>query len=199
MSIGVAAEGETCNEADRIGPGPLVLVVGPSGAGKDTLLAYARERLAGSSGLAFARRRITRPTDATEDHLSVDAAAFAHGVEAGAFPLHWRANGMSYALGPEVAAAIRAGQAVVANGSRAAVKEACTRFADVRVVLITAPPQVLAARIAARGRESAEDVAQRLKREPALERAPELTLVNDGLPEVAGERLVAFLQRLAAA
>ncbi|MDR6951694.1 ribose 1,5-bisphosphokinase [Ancylobacter sp. 3268] len=199
MSVGAAADGESCDEAVRIGPGPLVLVVGPSGAGKDTLLAYARLRLAGTPGLAFARRRITRPADATEDHLSLDAAAFARGVESGTFPLHWRANGLSYALGPEVAAAIRAGQAVVANGSRAAVKEACARFADVRVVLVTAPPQVLAARIAARGRESAEDVAQRLKREPALDRAPELTLVNDGPPEAAGERLAAYLHRLAAA
>ncbi|MBS7588220.1 phosphonate metabolism protein/1,5-bisphosphokinase (PRPP-forming) PhnN [Ancylobacter defluvii] len=182
-----------------MGPGTLVLVVGPSGAGKDTLLSYARERLAGSSGLAFARRRITRPVDATEDHVSVDEATFQRAAAAGEFPLHWRANGLSYALGPEVAEAIRGAAAVVANGSRAAVREACARFSDVRVVLITAPPQVLAARIAARGRESAEDVVQRLKREPALDRAPELTLVNDGPPEAAGERLVAYLQRLAAA
>nr|WP_255607601.1 phosphonate metabolism protein/1,5-bisphosphokinase (PRPP-forming) PhnN [Ancylobacter sp. Lp-2] len=185
--------------AARLGPGTLVLVVGPSGAGKDTLIGLARAQLDGRAGLAFARRRITRPTDATEDHISLDAASFARAVAAGDYPLHWRANGLSYGLGPEVAEAIRAGRIVVANGSRAAVREARRRFADVRLVLVTAPPEVLATRIAARGRESAEDAARRLKREPALEMAPALTLVNDGPPEVAGERLVAFLERLAGA
>ncbi|WP_376772785.1 phosphonate metabolism protein/1,5-bisphosphokinase (PRPP-forming) PhnN [Ancylobacter sonchi] len=192
---GVGADAEA--GVVRLGPGTLVLVVGPSGAGKDTLIGLARARLDGRAGLAFARRRITRPTDVTEDHISLDEAAFARGVAAGEFPLHWRANGLAYALGPEVAEAIGAGRIVVANGSRAAVREARRRFADVRLVLVTAPPEVLAARIAARGRESAEDAARRLTREPALTMAPALTLVNDGAPEAAGARLVAFLEQLA--
>ena len=181
----------------KLGPGTLVLVVGPSGAGKDTLIAHARARLRGREGLAFARRRITRRADATEDHLSLDEAGFARELAEGRFPLHWRANGLSYALGPDVAEAIRAGQVVVANGSRGAVKEARARFAEVRLVLVTAPPRLLAARIAARGRESAEDAARRLTREPPLDRAPELTIVNDGAVEAAGDRLAAFLEGLA--
>ncbi|MBS7537772.1 phosphonate metabolism protein/1,5-bisphosphokinase (PRPP-forming) PhnN [Ancylobacter lacus] len=177
--------------------GTLVFVVGPSGAGKDTLLAYARRRLdggaCGARPVVFARRLITRPVDATEDHIEIDAAGFEAAAAAGRFPLHWRANGLGYALGEDCRAGLAAGHLVVANGSRAAVKEARARFSDVRVVLVSAPPEVLARRLAARGREAAPQVAERLARDPALETVPELTLMNDGPVEAAGERLVAYL------
>jgi ribose 1,5-bisphosphokinase len=176
--------------------GLLVLVVGPSGAGKDTLLAYAKARLGGRSDIVFARRLVTRPPDATEDHEPFDVAAFENGLAAGRFALAWRANGLCYALGPDVKAALAAGRTVVANGSRAAVAEARARYSRVKLVLITAPPEVLAARIAARGREDASATAGRLAREPALDAAPDLTILNDGAIEPAGEKLGAFLAGL---
>ncbi|HZX84797.1 MAG TPA: phosphonate metabolism protein/1,5-bisphosphokinase (PRPP-forming) PhnN, partial [Reyranella sp.] len=67
---------------NRLGPGLLVLVVGPSGAGKDTLLAYACRQLT-EHDVLFARRHITRASDHTEDHLSIDFAAFEQGVAEG--------------------------------------------------------------------------------------------------------------------
>nr|WP_245404644.1 phosphonate metabolism protein/1,5-bisphosphokinase (PRPP-forming) PhnN [Ancylobacter gelatini] len=176
----------------------MVFVVGPSGAGKDTLLSYARQRLAEREGILFARRRITRATDHTEDHLSLDVDAFERGVAEGRFPLYWRANGLGYALGEEVASAIDQGGIVVANGSRAAVAQARRLFARVKVVLVTAPPEVLAARISARGREGGEAAAQRLAREPRIDLPPDLILINDGGIEQAGERLTAYLAGLCA-
>lgn len=177
-------------------PGLLVLVVGPSGAGKDTLLAFAKARLATRPDIVFARRLVTRPADATEDHEPFDVAAFEAGVAADRFALGWQANGLCYALGPDVKAALAVGHTVVANGSRAAIAEARARFARVRVVHITAPPAVLAARIAARGREDADARAGRLAREPALDAPPDLSIVNDGAVEPAGEKLAAFLAGL---
>lgn len=180
----------------RLGPGRLVLVVGPSGAGKDTLIAYARARLADRADMSFARRRITRPADATENHLAMDEASFARDAAEGRFPLHWRANGLSYALGPEVADEIAEGRIVVANGSRGALDEARARFSRVLVVHVTAPPEVLAARLAARGREEGEAVLKRLAREPALSIPPDLRILNVDAAEAAGERLTAFLRGL---
>lgn len=188
--------GERRFEGSRLGPGVLVLVVGPSGAGKDTLIAYARERLAGRGDIRFARRRITRAVDATENHIAVDDDAFARAVAEGRYPLHWRANGLSYALGEEVATEIAGGRIVVANGSRAAIAEARLRFQNVKVVHVTAPPEVLAARIAARGRESGEEVLARLAREPMLAAPPELRILNVDAVDAAGERLAAYLRGL---
>lgn len=195
MSEGPARRG-AADAAERMGPGLLVLVVGPSGAGKDTLIAYARTRLAERDDIHFARRRITRPADATENHIRLDEAEFARGVALGSFPLYWRANGLCYALGAEVAEDIASGRIVVANGSRAAVAEARARFARMKVVHVTAPAELLAARIAARGRESADEVLARLAREPALDAPPDLTILNIDAVNAAGERLAAFLDGL---
>ncbi|MFG1431848.1 phosphonate metabolism protein/1,5-bisphosphokinase (PRPP-forming) PhnN [Xanthobacter sp. V2C-8] len=176
-----------------LGPGALILVVGPSGAGKDTLLDIARARFAGEERVLFARRLVTRPAGAGEAHGTLEESEFEAARAAGRFPLWWRAHGLSYALGPEVGERIRAGGAVVANGSRATLEEARRRFARLAVVLVTAPPEVLAARLAARGREDAADIRARLSRQPELAVAPDLVIENTGTPEAAGARLCDFI------
>lgn len=176
-----------------IGPGTLVLVVGPSGAGKDTLIDVARSRLSGERRVLFARRLVTRPPGVGEAHGRLDEAEFEAGRAAGRFPLSWRAHGLGYALGPEVAAMIRDGGVAVANGSRASLPEARARFARVRVVLVTAPAEVRAARLARRGRESAAQIAERLAHAPDAEVAPDLMIENVGSPEAGGEALRAFI------
>ncbi|HET6184622.1 MAG TPA: phosphonate metabolism protein/1,5-bisphosphokinase (PRPP-forming) PhnN [Acetobacteraceae bacterium] len=144
--------------------GTLVLVVGPSGAGKDTLLAHARRALAGDARFRFVRRVITRPAEAGgEEHDAVNAAEFARRR----FALSWQAHGLSYGVPEDVADDLRAGRVVVANVSRAVVAEAALRF-PVRLIEVTAPASVLAARLAARGREAAGDIAARLARRVAL-------------------------------
>jgi ribose 1,5-bisphosphokinase PhnN len=54
----------------------VILVVGPSGAGKDTLLRAAREHFAAVPSLGFARRYITRPPGVDEDNYYVDEVGF---------------------------------------------------------------------------------------------------------------------------
>lgn len=180
-------------EGDRFGPGTLLLVVGPSGAGKDTLIDIARARFAGDARVLFARRLVTRPSGTGEAHGTLSEAEFDALLAEGRFPLSWRAHGLSYALGPEVAEVIAQGGVVVANGSRATLPEARRRFARVRVVHVTAPVPVRAARLAMRGRESADDIAERLARAPELDVAPDLTIDNVGTPTEGGTRLVDFI------
>lgn len=180
-------------EPARLGPGTLLLVVGPSGAGKDTLIDIARARFGGDGRVLFARRLVTRAAGAGEAHGTLDEAAFAAGRDAGDFPLHWRAHGLGYALGPEVGAAIAAGGVVVANGSRATLPEARRRFARVRVVHVTAPVAVRADRLAARGREEAADIAERLARAPDVDVSPDLVIDNVGTPQAGGALLCGFI------
>jgi ribose 1,5-bisphosphokinase PhnN len=77
--------------------------------------------------------------------------------------------------------------------SRSVIAEAVERF-SVRVIEITAPPQVLAARLATRGRESAADVAARLARSVAVpDRALVVTVMNDATVEAGVTRFLAAL------
>ncbi len=176
-----------------IGPGPLILVVGPSGAGKDTLIDLARATLAEDPRILFARRLVTRPPGAGEANGTLDDAAFAAGCAEQRFPLHWQAHGLSYALGPDVGERLRAGDVVVANGSRAALPQARGRFARLRVVLVSAPAEVRAVRLASRGRESFEDIRARLARAPQVDVAPDIEIENVGLPEAGAAALIAFI------
>lgn len=161
--------------------GQLVAVVGPSGAGKDTLMEAARATLADDPRFVFLRRVITRPADAGgEDHVAVTEDRFAALQAAGGLALWWGAHGLHYGLPrPALEAALAAGHVVVANLSRHVLPEAAARF-PLRVLEITAPLQFRAERLAARGRETVEDVAQRLARQAPLPPGlPVRTVMND--------------------
>lgn len=172
--------------------GCLVLVVGPSGAGKDTLIRLAREALAGDPRYVFPRRLVTRPPSADEDNDEIDAAAFAEGCAAGRFTLHWRAHGLGYAIPAEAGRLAAAGHVVVCNVSRRVVAQARAAESRVSVVEITAPPEILMQRLAARGRAEDGDLAARLAREVPVE--ADLRILNVGAPGVKAERLVAYLR-----
>lgn len=180
------------------GGGVLALVVGPSGAGKDTLMNAARAALAGEARFVFARRLITRPADGvTEDHQAISEEGFAEALAAGRICLHWRAHGLAYGLPATILADLAAGKTVIANISRGAIADAEALGPRVMVVNITAPSAVLAARLAGRGRESAKDIAARLAREAALvtRAAPVHTLMNDGTVEDGARALIALLRQ----
>jgi|HubBroStandDraft_1064217.scaffolds.fasta_scaffold651098_1 ribose 1,5-bisphosphokinase len=170
----------------------LVLVVGPSGAGKDTLLDAARAALAGDPRFRFVRRVITRPADAGgEAHEAVTEATFA----TRAFALAWQAHGLRYGIPDDIAADLAAGRVVVANVSRSVIAEAAARF-PVQVIEITASPEVLATRLAMRGRESAANVTARLARTVALpDGVPVETVMNDATVEAGTARFLAALSR----
>jgi phosphonate metabolism protein PhnN/1,5-bisphosphokinase (PRPP-forming) len=169
----------------------LILVVGPSGAGKDTLLGAARKALRDDPRFHFVRRVITRPADTGgEDHEAVSEQEFA----AREFVLQWRAHGLRYGIPAD---AVGDGRVAVLNVSRTVIADAARRF-PVRVIEVTAPPEVLAARLAARGREAEGDVAARLARSVALPRqVPVERVANDGALSDGVARFVAALIRAA--
>lgn len=149
--------------------GALVLVVGPSGAGKDTLIGGAMAAFAGDDRFVFPRRIVTRvAVKALEDHDSVAPAQFAADKAAGRYALDWEAHGLCYALPAAIVEAMADGRVVVANVSRHVVPAALAKFGNAHVLLVTARREIRAARLAGRGRESTADVAARLGREGPL-------------------------------
>ena len=126
---------------------------------------------------------------------SVSEPAFAEAQARGAFALTWRAHGLSYGIRATSSCGDRrrrggGGQRVARRRRRAA-----SRFAHVLVAEITASPEIRAARLLARGRETRAVIMARLARPapgPGDTRAT-VTIENNAAPEAAGERLVAAI------
>lgn len=168
--------------------GAFIAVVGPSGAGKDSVMRFAREALAADPRVHFVRRVITRPHDETgEDHLPVDEAKFQTMRDNGCFALDWQAHGKRYGIPVEADAIVAGGQVVIANLSRTVLSDLPARYHRPLVVEISAAPEILANRIAARGRETKAEIALRLSRRLAVETFPGTIVIDNGGPiEVAG-------------
>ncbi|OAF07821.1 phosphonate metabolism protein/1,5-bisphosphokinase (PRPP-forming) PhnN [Bradyrhizobium centrolobii] len=181
--------------AAAIGPGRLVLVVGPSGAGKDTLLRLAQAACIDDQDVVFPRRFVTRESSAAEDNVAVSPEEFRCALDHGDFAVHWEAHGHSYALSLEINDDIRAGRTVVVNVSRMVIGALRGAYANVVVVAITAPPDVLAQRLAARARHSDGNIAERLARsvDDAAAQA-DVTIVNAGSAEYHGRHLVRVIR-----
>jgi phosphonate metabolism protein PhnN/1,5-bisphosphokinase (PRPP-forming) len=177
--------------------GRLVLVVGPSGAGKDSVLNGAREHFRGRRDVVFPRRFVTRLNNAAaEDHVSLTEMEFAIAVADDAFALWWRAHGNFYGIGRSIEGDLAAGAVVAINCSREAIGEALERFGTVMVVEITAPVDILVSRIVERGRESVEQALQRVSRVTPDYPAgiTLLRIVNDGPLDQAVGRFCAVLE-----
>jgi ribose 1,5-bisphosphokinase len=175
----------------------LFYVVGASGVGKDSLIAYARERLAESHTIVFAHRYITRPVESGgENHIELTYAEFARREQLGLFAMTWESHGYRYGVGIEIDTWLARGLAVVVNGSRDQVPAVRRRYPDIGIVWVSARPEVVESRLQSRGRESREEIEARLKRNSRLGVAPPadvLRIDNDGTLEAAGERLIALL------
>lgn len=188
---------DRADPAGRLGPGTFVAVVGPSGAGKDTVIAYARDRVGDRA--VFPRRLITRPPGPGEDHEPTDQHGFAAAREAGALALSWRAHGLDYGVPRTVDDDVLAGRVVVVNVSRAVLAVLACRYERVIVVRVEVSDAVRLARLEGRGRESGAAVLQRLRRaDPAPGTAADVEIRNDGTVSDAGDQLVRVLLDAAA-
>jgi len=181
-------------------PGVLLLVVGPSGVGKDSLIDGAKAVLGGNPQFVFPRRIITRAADAGgEDYCTIDESAFETKEAAGEFAVSWRAHGLAYGIPKTIADDLTAGRSVIVNVSRAILDQARRQFPNLRVISIRAGKEVLAGRLAERGRESAADIRERLDRATAydVQGADVIELVNDGTLESAVGRFVGIVRETA--
>ncbi len=143
--------------------GKLVLVVGPSGVGKDTLLDPARKRLSDQAGYFFPRRFITRPKNAGgEDHIALSPEDFELAEAEERFALSWRAHDLAYGVPYCIVSEIAKGSTVIVNVSRGIIDQTRKRFSNVLIACITASEEILKQRLRERGRESEAEIEKRL-------------------------------------
>ena len=181
-------------------PPAIYLSLGPSGAGKDTLLMAAQKLLASHKNVVFVKRHITRdPSKITDLEIAVTSTEFDEFHKAGEYALNWQAHDTKYAIRhAELNAELAAGKRCVLNVSRTQIPIVLERYSErceVYVLNITATPETLRARLQDRGRESAESVEQRLAR--ALQDVPTgefvITVLNEGTIEAGAERVARAL------
>jgi len=173
--------------------GAWIFVCGPSGAGKDSVIASARQAVSSRKDIVFARRVVTRAVQAGSDHDPVTESDFLSLVRSGGLHWHWHAHGFYYGIAQHYAADVQAGRLVVVNGSRAHVKD-LPPSPDVRVVQIIADPDRLAARLMQRGRDTSSAVAERLARNRRFtSMKADRVIVNDAELAVAGQLLADYL------
>ncbi|SNT19467.1 phosphonate metabolism protein/1,5-bisphosphokinase (PRPP-forming) PhnN [Antarctobacter heliothermus] len=174
--------------------GRFIAVVGPSGVGKDSVMAALASR---DARFAVVRRMITRPDEAVgEDHTSVTEAEFDRIENAGGFAVSWRAHGLSYGIPSSAQDDIAQGRDVLANLSRGVLAAAQARFARFAVLSLTAPVEVLAQRLAGRGRETDDQIADRLSlsASPLPKGLPVISVENAGPLDQTVDEILTRLQ-----
>lgn len=176
---------------------PLIYVVGASGSGKDSLMQYAREKLAKHPGVCFAHRYITRLADAGgENHVALSPDEFAARNQSNLFALHWQSHGLRYGIGIEINQWLAKGVTVVVNGSREYLSTARQRYPELLPVLIEVSEETLRDRLSARSRETPDEIEQRLQRnrELRLRGCFSEIIRNEGTLDTAGDALVSLIQ-----
>lgn len=178
----------------------LIYTIGPSGAGKDSVLTWLSQVLSPRNAVHFARRVIDRPAlSNAEEHESLSTADFVAQRDQQEFALHWSANRHLYGVRNTELEALKCGKWVFVNGSRGYLESALDQFPSMVVLHITAPHIVLESRLLARNRESAEQIAERLSR-TAMFQPPShcafLEVQNNSSIEQAGQSALHLLSRL---
>jgi len=190
----------TNDETASIETGCLILVVGPSGVGKDTLMRAAKKLLKHEPGIAFPHRLITRESDPEhEDHGTISMADYDALCGSGDAPIHWRAHGHGYVIPRSVLDAVNSGKCCVVNGSRGILDQARAVFPRTHAILIELDRTQLETRIAQRGREAGDEAKKRLNREqqdvsdvPGVHR-----LLNNSTVEAGAQRLADLIRACA--
>ena len=175
--------------------GRLWVLVGGSGAGKDSLLRWVASAVRGDPRVRIAQRWITREPHPSEPHHGVDDEGFDALLARQAFALHWQAHGTRYAIGREIDDWLANGCDVLVNGSREHVPAILARYPEARIVHVEVSPEVMQQRLAARGRESASQIEHRRERHARLAGSPSWEVLNnDGPLDQAGSTLLAWIQ-----
>ena len=161
-------------------PGKLVLVVGNSGSGKDSIIKGVKERYPSDlRKLCLTQRYITRPRSDTEDNISVTPEVFKIMSLQGEFVLEWHIYGLDYGVHIEIDEWLKKGHPVLVNVSRSIVKKARKIYQNIVVVFIDVPFEISLKRVKERARESGVRLEERILRARQNQDIPDADFIVD--------------------
>ncbi|MCD6292370.1 MAG: phosphonate metabolism protein/1,5-bisphosphokinase (PRPP-forming) PhnN [Deltaproteobacteria bacterium] len=145
--------------------GQLFYLMGASGAGKDSLIRYAQQRLIRQKSIVFAQRYITRPNNTENDgnHYAIAPAEFEQLLKNDFFALHWNRHGFHYGIRREIDTWLREGKKVVINGSRQYYLTAQKIYPQLHAILVKADREILHKRLLTRQRDSPGNIEKRMQ------------------------------------
>ena len=173
--------------------GYFIAVVGASGVGKDTILDGVKAQINHRDDFHFTRRFITRPQKAGgEDHIALSVEDFKNHQQQGDFALWWAAHSLFYGLPKNILPKLKQGQNVIANISRKSVTDAAHIFDKIRVIEITASPDVINQRLHSRGRETQAEIIKRQARQVNDWAGSQkiVSVLNDDAPQYAIDQFI---------
>ncbi|MFX1391775.1 MAG: phosphonate metabolism protein/1,5-bisphosphokinase (PRPP-forming) PhnN, partial [Promethearchaeota archaeon] len=161
-------------------PGILILVVGNSGSGKDSIISGVAEKYSTELKKVYMPKRyITRPPSETEKNISITSEKFKEMLEEGKFALNWHIYGLDYGVPIEIDDWLKKEYCVLVNVSRNVVKKTKEIYANVKVVFIYVPLGITVNRLESRGREDLKLLKDRIERAEKNQHFPKADLIID--------------------
>lgn len=177
-------------------PGLLILVVGNSGSGKDSIMKGVKKRYPPDlKTVHLTQRYITRPTSDTEDNVYITPEDFREMSTRDKFALEWHIYGLDYGVPIEIDDWLKKGHPVLVNVSRSILKKAREIYQNIIVVFIEVPFEVTLKRVKERARESGKRLEERIERAKENQKFSEADFVvdNSGTLENAINQFLEYL------
>lgn len=182
-------------------PGQLFYLMGASGAGKDSLIQFAKCHRAELRSIKYAKRYITRPADVTSDqnHHAIEPVEFDRLLKNGHFAMHWKRHGFQYGVSKEINLWLEEGKKVIINGSRQYYHKARRDYPKLHAILVQADQEILRKRLLMRRRDAPGNIEKRMRWAEdfiKFEDQDELfTIINNNAAlKIAGEKFLAIIQ-----
>ena len=164
----------------KLFPGPLFLVVGNSGSGKDSIIEGLVKSYPSHLKRIYAPKRfITRSPSEFENNITITPAEFKKMDKEGKFALKWHIYGLDYGIPIDIEDYLEKGHPVIINVSRTIVNKAREKYVNMKVIFIEVPFEITYQRIKDRKRESEDLLKKRIERARKNQKFPEADLVID--------------------